>query len=345
MTKPQKEAFCPNGFIPGEPLANAVRGGISSLSPVGRRKLAELAGAHPKTFIAMTAFNWLVIVVIALFAGWVDRWFAYAIAMILIAGRQGVFGYLMHEQTHWNGIKGKKGDIFTNLFVCWPVFVSIERYGSIHLSHHENFFTEKDPDFHRKNGPDWSFPMPWSRLILLFAKDLFGLNTISALIGKNSGNAVSVKRSAPLPGWVQFVYYAIIAAAVTYFDIWSKFFLLWLLPLLTVIQFRIRISAICEHKYNLINPSIPDSTPIIRLSRIERLIFPDLNFGYHIYHHMHPRIPWRNLPKAHEIFRSEDLVNDDEVFPTQWSFLKHLQQQEGKLSIQVESTKLALQPE
>lgn len=335
MSTAKHERFYPKGFSPGSPLSNAVRGGIPNLSVSGKRRLAALARAQPITFITTTMLNWLIIVMIMVTACKLDHWLGYAIAVVLIAGRQGVFGYLMHEQTHWNGIKGRKGDIFTNLFISWPVFVSVERYGSIHLSHHENYFTEKDPDFHRKNGPDWTFPMPWSRLLWLFTRDLLGLNTISALIGKNSGNAVSVRRVAALPAWVQIVYYTVIIALVTIFNAWFEFFILWLLPLLTVIQVRIRISAICEHKYNLLDPSIPDSTPIVKLSLLERIIFPDLNFGYHIYHHMHPRIAWRNLPKVHEIFRSEGLVNDAEVFPTQWSFLRHLQQKDARKVYQI----------
>ncbi len=98
----------------------------------------------------------------------------------------------------------------------------------------------------------------------------------------------------------------------------------WMLPLVTLLQLFVRWGAIAEHKYNLIHPSVEESTPFIELRWWERLILPNLNFSLHIYHHWYPAIPACHLPKVHGKFRKACLVADKHVFHGYGDYLQSL---------------------
>ena len=160
MAAKSQSSYRPAHLIEGQALPPVLKGDLSSLSPSARKRLAKLVGPRPLVFVATALANWLIIAVIISLAVRLDAWWSYILAPILIAGRQQVFGLLMHDQTHYLGWKSKWGDMFANTFVAWPIGVSLEKYGAIHLSHHQYFFTEKDPDYSRKNGPEWTFLCP-----------------------------------------------------------------------------------------------------------------------------------------------------------------------------------------
>ena len=122
----------------------------------------------------------------------------------------------------------------------------------------------------------------------------------------------------------RLAFYAVAAIVLTATNLWAVFLIYWLLPLATVLQVIVRWGAICEHKYNLINPSLPESTPIIELRWWDKLLLPNLNFTMHIYHHWYPRVPYADLPRVHEIYKREGLVADENVFHGYWAYLRFL---------------------
>ena len=154
--------------------------------------------------------------------------------------------------------------------------------------------------------------------------DLAGVNTWKTLKGKKTRENHIGKRKTESPKWIRPIFYGVLAGLLTVIKMWKAFFLLWLIPLTTIFQIFIRWGALCEHKYNLINPRIHESTPLIKLQWWEKLLFPNLNFTLHIYHHYFPNISFANLPKVHRIFQREKLVNELNVFRGYGMFLNYL---------------------
>lgn len=62
---------------------------------------------------------------------------------------------------------------------------------------------------------------------------------------------------------------------------WTAFFVYGVLPIWTVVQLMIRWIDVAEHKYNIEYGTVIETTPIIELTWWQKLLFPDLNFGYH----------------------------------------------------------------
>jgi len=119
----------------------------------------------------------------------------------------------------------------------------------------------------------------------LFLTDLLGLNMWQLIKGKNVGVDFPLfKRQRRLPAWVRVIYYTLAAVIFTVTNSWDNFLLYWLLPLLTIFQVIVRWGAICEHQY-IANATVAECSPIIILQWWEKLLFPNLNFTLHPYHH------------------------------------------------------------
>lgn len=308
--------------IPSSPFG--VLGDRQSLSPAVRSEIMALAGPRPQPFILTALYAWAVIIGVVWWAVVAQSVWATLFAIVIVATRQNVLGLLVHDQAHCLGFRAKPGDLITNLLAGYPLLVlTVEGYAQVHLSHHKHFCTEKDPDFLRKCGTEWTFPMPRRRLGKLLLTDLFGLNVWRLVKGKKlQGEAF--KRPHPTPKWVRWGFYASISGILTATQTWWMFLLYWVVPLLTVFQAIVRWGAICEHKYNLPKASVAESSPIILPRWWEKLLLPNLNFTLHPYHHFFPGVSFSLLPKVHAIFCREGLIDDRYVFHGYAAYLKYL---------------------
>jgi fatty acid desaturase len=301
-----------------------VLGDRQSLSPEARAEIMALTGPRPLPFLLTALYTWVVIVLVVWWAVEAQNVWVTLFAIVIVATRQNMLGLLVHDQAHCLGFPARPGDLIANLLAGYPLLLlTVEGYAQVHLSHHKHFFTEKDPDFLRKSGPDWTFPMSGVRLGKLLLADLFGLNVWRLIKGKKlKGEAF--KRPHPTPKWVRLAFYVCLVSILTVTHAWGIFFLYWVVPLLTVFQAIVRWGAICEHKYNLPNASIAESSPIIVPRWWEKLLLPNLNFNLHPYHHYFPGISFSLLPKVHAIFCREGLIDDSQVFHGYAPYLKYL---------------------
>ena len=310
------------------PYANSTEFGLlgerQALPASALSEILALGGPRPWPFLRAALLAWTIIFCAIWWAAAANNVWVSLLAILIVASRQNVLGLLVHEQAHCLGFPARRGDLIANLLAGYPLLVlTVENYAQVHLSHHKYFFTDKDPDFLRKSGPDWIFPMqPW-RFALLILSDLAGLNVWRLLKGKRlEGNAF--KRPHPTPKWIRLTFYGAVAIALTVTNTWHLFLLYWLLPLVTVFQVIVRWGGVCEHKYNLRNATTGEASPIIVPRWWEMLLLPNLNFTLHPYHHLFPGVSYSNLPRVHEIFRSAGLIDDTRVFHGYGAYLKYL---------------------
>lgn len=232
---------------------------------------------------------------------------------------------LLHEQVHRLGLRSKYGDWVVNFFAVFPLVVTtVEDYAKVHLSHHSYFFTSKDPDFIRKAGPEWTFPQTAYSIFKIVLRDVTAMNLVRLIKGKTAPRTDEFTRRYPTPRWLRIVFFGVLASLLTATGGWTIFLIYWILPLLTVAQLMIRWIAVAEHEYNIENGTVIETTPIIELTWWQKVLMPDLNFGYHAYHHLHPAVSFALLPQLHEIYRREGLVDDSAVFKGQGAYLRHL---------------------
>jgi len=308
-------------------LLPALAGGKEALPPDALKAVMALNGPRPARFILEALKAWAVVAAAIGFAVWSGSWVASAFAVIVVATRQNVLGLLVHEQAHL-GLGGRFGDWIANLLAGYPLLVlTVEGYAQVHLTHHREYFSDKDPDAIRKSGEEWRFPKGAGELASLFFKDLIGLNTVRMIRGKNAQKGAGIapmQRKGQAPKWLRLVFLASVAAVLTVSGTWAYFFLYWFLPLITVTPAIVRWGAVCEHEYNWPGASMLATTPLIIQPWHERLLLPMLNFGMHPYHHLFPGVSFSQLPAVHRIFQDAGLVNEQCVFHGSLSYLRFL---------------------
>jgi fatty acid desaturase len=306
-------------------LRPAVLTDAKGLSVDARKEIMGLSGARPGRFTSQLALTWVTIFALIAAAVVAHNWLVSLLCVFLIGTRQMVLALLMHEQVHRLGMRSKYADWLVNMFAVFPLFVTtVEDYAKVHLSHHKYCFTKDDPDFLRKSGPEWTYPMSKRQLFGIAVRDLLGMNVLKLIRGKKAHATTEFTRRHPTPKWMRISFYLALAAVLSLVGGWMVFMLYWALPLMTITQLLVRWLAVCEHEYNIENGEIHETTPLIKLNWWQHIIFPDLNFGLHVYHHMHPGVSFGNLPKVHEIYKREGFVDESAVFHGQGSYLKYI---------------------
>jgi fatty acid desaturase len=228
--------------------------------------------------------------------------------------------YLLYENRLLNEIVGRASAMLQGLSMC--------TYRVIHRLHHNNLYGALDPDTALHGG----YPRGRAYLVKKLLKDLCGLTawkTYAYFLGGapalNTATNVALRplddTSAKLRNDAIHDRNAVIffhGAALLLFA-WSGYLLqylvLWILPLVTVVQAILRLRAIAEH-----GATTDFSSPLtaartnVAPAWLAWLIFPH-QVNYHIEHHLYASVPHYNLPALHREMAERGLLQDAELVP------------------------------
>src|SRR5262249_25964723 len=105
---------------------------------------------------------------------------------------------------------------------------------------------------------------------------------------------------------------------------WPTGLVYWNLPLLKVTPALPRWGALCEQKYNLVEPAIAASSPTIALRWWEKALLPKLSLTHHPHQHLSRGIPHPDLSRVLAIFSREGLLDPARVFTGYGQYLRFL---------------------
>ena len=253
---------------------------------------------------------------------------AILLSVMLIGTRQHALFVIAHDAAHYllyerrwlNDAVGRICATVQGLSMC--------TYRVIHRLHHNNLYGELDPDTALHGG----YPRGKWYLVRKLLKDLSGLTawkTYAYFLGGapalNTATRVALR---PLDDTseklktearrdrnmvVAFHVAALIAAA------WSgylvQYLVLWILPLVTVVQAILRLRAIAEH-----GATTDFSSPLTAARTntgprwLEWLIFPH-QVNYHIEHHLYASVPHYNLRQLNREMARRGLLEGAELVP------------------------------
>ena len=253
-------------------------------------------------------------------------WWMVIPCVILIGTRQHALFVLAHESAHYRLFEQRWLNDAAGRLCATLQGLSMRTYRVIHRLHHNNLYTELDPDTALHGG----YPRGKAYLVKKLLKDLSGFTawkTYAYFLGGapalNTQTQVAIRplddTSAKLRQEANSDRNAVIVfhvAALALFA-WSghlvEYLVLWVLPLVTVVQAILRLRAIAEH-----GATTDFSSPLTaaRTNLVPRwlgwLIFPH-NVNYHIEHHLYASVPQYHLPELHRELESRGLLSGAEA--------------------------------
>ena len=293
------------------------RRGRGQLPPGEIKRLSRLDGRKAALSLATT---WGVI---ALTLGTAITWphpVVIVAAIVLIATRQQALFVLAHDAAHYRLFANRTLNDAVGWLCAAPCGISMHSYRVIHRLHHNHLYDARDPDLPLHAG----YPRGRAYLVRKLLKDLSGLTAIKTyryFFGAPDGAATAddsapgLRDAARRDRWsVTALHGAMLAAAFA--GGWGvPYLLLWVLPLVTVLQAILRLRALCEHGAvtDLSSPLTAARTttagPLVRW-----LLFPH-HVNYHTAHHAYPAVPHYNLPACHAAMADRGLLDRAEITP------------------------------
>jgi fatty acid desaturase len=249
-------------------------------------------------------------------------------AVIVIGTRQHALFVVAHEAAHYllydnrrlNDLAGRGCAMLQGLSMC--------TYRVIHRLHHNNLYGELDPDTALHGG----YPRGRAYLARKLLKDLSGFTawkTYAYFLGGapalNTSTNVALR---PLDDTSQklrdeartdrtfvIVFHVALLALFAWSGYLVQYLVLWVLPLITVVQAILRLRAIAEH-----GATTDFSSPLTAARTnlgpawLRWALFPH-NVGYHIEHHLYASVPQHNLPELHRELKNRGILEGAEVIP------------------------------
>jgi fatty acid desaturase len=250
------------------------------------------------------------------------------VSIILIGTRQHALFVIAHDAAHYllyqrrwlNDAVGRLCAMLQGLSMC--------TYRVIHRMHHNNLYGPLDPDTALHGG----YPRGRAYLAKKLLKDLSGLTawkTYAYFLGGapalNTRTNVALRplddTSEKLRREARHDRNAVVffhAAALLLFALSGylvEYLVLWVLPLVTVVQAILRLRAIAEH-----GATTDFSSPLtaartnVAPGWLEWLIFPH-QVNYHIEHHLYASVPHYNLRALHREMMQRGVLEGAEVVP------------------------------
>jgi len=254
---------------------------------------------------------WLWVAVIIGGAAWIDRWWAYLTAFVLMGPMYARFAILMHEAAHKLLFTNKRvNDWVGTWLIAYPTWTPIGLYRRGHFAHHKEEFGPNEPDIAFYGG----YPCDRRALARRLVRDAVGISGWKNFVPLlRSVKVAAFRRTSLSIIGIQLMLWAVLWVAT---GRWWIYPLLWWLPWMT--QWRVinRLRAIAEHGGLESSPDRRVTTHNVRQGWIARFWLVPFNTGWHLAHHVDMGVPWRNLPRFHAELERAGYATEGITYPS-----------------------------
>ncbi len=236
---------------------------------------------------------WLQVAAVIAGAVWVDRWWAWPIAVVLMGRSFALLLILSHEAAHRLLFSRRPvNDAVGRWLLAAPGFVPFDLYRRSHMAHHRDELGPDEPDA----ALYARYPISRSSLRRKLTRDAVGVSgwkNLQPLLR-------SVTRRSSWPAVIPILAaQAVLLAGFTAAG-WPQLYLaLWLLPWMTSWRVINRLRAIAEHGGMVRSEDKRRTTHHVRQGLLARFWMVPYRTGWHLAHHVDAGVPWRNLPMLH----------------------------------------------
>ena len=268
--------------------------------------------------------NWLAIGAILAVAGAFPNPLTIVLAVILLAGRQLGLSVLMHDCGHRTLFRTPwLNDVVGQWLCALPVLNDQPTYARGHLQHHRKAGTDEDPDL-----PNYrAYPVSRESFRRKVIRDLTGQTGIKLAAYVLRG-AAGVFNSKKRRGALSFLQRIALQFAL-FLVLWACgigwTYLLWIVALMTVFMFVVRVRQVAEHAAvpDLYDPDVRKNTRTVEAPWWQRLVFAPNGVNYHMEHHFMASVPCYRLPALREHLRRRGALEGVPVFRGYDEVLRH----------------------
>ncbi|VAW77428.1 Fatty acid desaturase [hydrothermal vent metagenome] len=274
-----------------------------------------------KSLAALLA-DWLLIGVCFAVVIWYPHVISYTLAAIIIARTQLALAVLMHESAHGVFHTNRRlNDTLGQVLTAAPLFLSMYVYRQGHMQHHVAPMSSDDPISVVFGIGD--YPISRKQLCWRLFKDLTSIayfQTLYDLLNGKSKQALQKIKVKSKKSRKVFVVASILAVNGLLFAVLFTlghgllYFVLWLLPALTLLQVFARIRAITEHAgYPPGDDQAKNARTIVK-SSWQTFFFGPHCIHYHIEHHLNVRAPFYRLPDIHAYLQENGKLPQENLY-------------------------------
>jgi fatty acid desaturase len=244
-------------------------------------------------------------------AAYIDRWWAYGLAFLLMGRAFALLSILGHEAAHRLLFSNRRiNDFVGRWLLAYPAFTPFDVYRRVHMAHHKDEMGPDEPDMGLYAG----YPISRASMRRKLTRDALGvsgwknLRPLLVATYRRSSRPVAIRILA-----VQIVLWAGMWAAT---GRWWLYPLLWLAPWMTVWRVLNRLRAIAEHAGMQRSADRRETTHVVRQRPLARFWIVPYNTGFHLAHHVDSGIPWRRLPVLQRELVAAGWITPDLVYPS-----------------------------
>ena len=267
--------------------------------------------------------GWTVGGIVALFVlvnTWPNIW-TFGFAFLVMGGFQHALTIIQHEASHYLLFTNRRFNEIVLALVAWSVGFT-RSYRAIHLKHYQQLGYADDPDAHNYEhypsgighfASDFVTTFFGVAALFQFLKQTFqsiGNAEVSAASEADSIDPKSKNRAEEgfdkeVVG-VAMMQLAILTVLWSQ-GVWYQYFVLWLIPLVTITKTLVHIRNIVEHTL-IVDIGDPEFSRYrtIGCNFVEQFFFAPMWFNYHAEHHLFPGIPYHRLPAAHRVLSQQE---------------------------------------
>ncbi len=246
-------------------------------------------------------------------AGYVNTWWAYVGAFVLMARGHVGMNILGHEAAHRLLFSNQKANDAVGRWVLgYPTFQAMLAYRRSHFAHHRDEMGPEEPDLSLYSG----YPIPpdsWRRKL---RRDITGVSAYKNFRGLFR----AVKKGAREAKQILAVQAVMLGISIAVMR--PLMYVIWVLSWSTLWRVSNRLRSIAEHGGLVRSKDRRLTTHVIHQSPLARFWMVPYNTGWHLAHHVDMGVPWRNLPRLHQELVDSGWVVEGLEYPTYRAFWK-----------------------
>ena len=244
-------------------------------------------------------------------AAWINTWWSYLLAFVLMARGHVCLNILAHEAAHRLLFTNRRmNDGVGRWLLAYPTYQAMLAYRRVHFAHHRDEMGPDEPDLGLYAG----YPIAresWHRKL---RRDATG-NSAS----KNfRGLFNALRRGQTEAKMILGVHIVMLATSIVLMR--PLAYVVWILSWSTLWKVSNRLRAIAEHGGMVRSKDRRLTTHVIHQSWLARYWMVPYNTGWHLAHHVDMGVPWRNLPRLHAELARSGWVTEALEYPSYRSF-------------------------